>query len=274
MEKSDVPSPTSGVTKKTQKSKLLLVLLIVSVILVPLSVVPLVSGLSFGIVNHYACVPMNAVVAQAFWTPVLIVNSPYGGNATGTTYVPASWLPKGTEQSWSTIALNGSSEGLFMLLNWTLHNAQTLIVAGPGFNLKCGGSYLALLQPNPTMDSMSVGLSGNLTSTDGRIPPYSSLFSTMGYPFAEFQDQFSNSTVSSTFNSCSDGGFGGSSNSSNIPVEIPFNVGGKIVSVNSSVEWSQHYVYWFASGNWLADNLTQSHSGTGLAFSSLPCGRA
>jgi hypothetical protein len=270
-EKPDEPTPASTVANEGQeRRKFALVVFLVFTVILLLAFSPLVPELEFGITSHYACVPTNAVATQAFATPVLIINSPYGEIARGNTSVPASWLPPGTTETLSTSASNGSSAGIFEVLDWTLYNASTQVVIGPGLNVECSGAYLAQLEPSLGHGTLSESLSGNITSTNGKV----SAQETKGYSFAEFQDEFANSSISGSFSNCAAAGaiFTFSVGSSSIPVQIPFIVGSKVIYVNSTVDWNQHYEYLFSNpGSWLLDNLTRSMSGTGFAFSYKPC---
>lgn len=79
--------------------------------------------------RHYACVQGNLVTSQFNYTPVSLVESPYGGNGTLhlTTHV----------ESWGGLTGNGSVWGDFIIMNWSLYSVNRILMPGPGTNPSC-----------------------------------------------------------------------------------------------------------------------------------------
>lgn len=97
------------------------------VIAIPL----LVPGVGFGVVSHEVCTLGPTVESVVFWTPVVMLNSPYMGSA---------WA----NGSGSSInATNGQAVGVFRTLDWHLVRLENTSAAGPGISTPCITGYSA-----------------------------------------------------------------------------------------------------------------------------------
>src|SRR5207302_10420432 len=72
---------------------------------------PLVVSVSWSPLDHFECRPGTVVAQEKLLTPLLMLNAPYGGTASGTVHESAT-------TSWSTTVHNGSAAALFFLRNW------------------------------------------------------------------------------------------------------------------------------------------------------------
>lgn len=96
----------------------------------------LVPDVGFGVAYHEVCETGAVVDTEVFWTPVLMLNSPYQGSA---------WA----NGSGSGInATNGQAMGLFAFLHWDLFTLYNGSVAGPGISSPCSSKYAATYSPS------------------------------------------------------------------------------------------------------------------------------
>ncbi|MEM3637637.1 MAG: hypothetical protein QXX17_01255 [Conexivisphaerales archaeon] len=101
--------------------------------------------------SHWQCTLGNPIFTTQYWTPIILLNSPYGGSATGTssTSVYAAFSIAGiTSSSQSSLAntisaQNGEAVGLFSLDNWTYYYGYNRLVPGEGKDQPCPGPYVA-----------------------------------------------------------------------------------------------------------------------------------
>lgn len=110
--------------------------------------------------RHVICVQGPAVGSALIWTPVILLNSPYGGSASGSTTTTtqvtiriASGNPNyggalvevsSTNSITSNISVrNGAAGGSFELDNWTFYQANTVWAGGDGQDNPCTQPYVA-----------------------------------------------------------------------------------------------------------------------------------
>lgn len=98
----------------------------------------------------------SAIASQDLWTPVILLNSPYGGSAVGqsswsmyTKYSISAGPVTYTTSTSSSLATkisasNGGAEGFFQLDQWTIYPATTIEVYSTDYaNTPCTHSYIA-----------------------------------------------------------------------------------------------------------------------------------
>ncbi len=131
---------------------------VILLLLLPLSLYISTVGASGNFDHFYLTCQATPVSSQLLWTPIIIVASPYGGNATGSSSV-YSWgsftfaFAEYTSYTFTTQhettneigASNGEVVGLFELDNWTIYKLQTVSAIGIGNNNPCAASYTAQL---------------------------------------------------------------------------------------------------------------------------------
>jgi len=105
---------------------------------------------------HTVCELSSAVASTQFWTPVILLNSPYGGNSSvtqtvtyqgnyGFTYSADGSVSTSTsKESGVTInAVNGASWGYFQLDGWTIYSTKNVSAPGDAGSVPCSAPYAA-----------------------------------------------------------------------------------------------------------------------------------
>lgn len=105
---------------------------------IALFAVPMVPAMPGQLAVHVVCTS-RAVAQETLWTPILLLNSPYEGSATGTYSVRVG----GNSETMTMNASDGAAAGLFRLENWTVSRQVTEWAAGPGINHACTAPYRA-----------------------------------------------------------------------------------------------------------------------------------
>ncbi len=224
-------------------------------------------GTAYGELAHLACVPEGMVVNETLWTPTLVINSPYGGFASG------SWTtidPSGTGWgTWTTYAKNGTTNVFAAATPWLVYHARSELVPGAGSDAPCAGPFVA--------ETTGLGLS----SEDYLLYPPSN-YSDRGLP-----QQFGGANTSVIFSA----GYSGiaASESSNCPngaplvwtaqseffrIQVPFEYGGVFELADASVNALVNYTYTASlPGTYYVEDLAALSSGygSGLAFDYVPC---
>ncbi len=234
---------------------------------------PLFAASSGGLVYHYTCGRTGAPLAvERLWTPMILVNSPFGGVANATYTVP------GVE--WSTSAKNGSADGLFSLDNWTVYATGALAVPGPGLNEPCRQSYTALDLRGSSIAGVTL-LPVN-TTTDAQEPTQISQLDVLTrtvYGSVIFANGYVPGTPT-VFDSCGSPGLGLPTQpfrSTALLLQIPYILGNQVVNVSATLPDAVSFTYGFGiAGIWhFTDPNSGEHpSGGGLAFDYAPCSSA
>lgn len=120
----------------------------------------------------------SAIATNDLWTPVILLNSPYGGSATGSsstslygsfsiTAGPVTYSTSTSSQLATKIsASNGGAEGLFQLDQWTIYPATTIEVYTTDYqNLPCTEPYIAQIT-GTTGDYTTYQLLNNSSTAD------------------------------------------------------------------------------------------------------------
>ncbi len=265
-----LPDPLSRKASRGALSRLevLLALAVASLVVTGIAVIPLVVGSPWSLVAHYACGPGPAIAKEDLWTPLVLVNSPYGGSANGTgTYpIPGGW------SSDSVGVVNGSATAALVLETWSVSPSLPVLVAGPGPNAVCTG-FLAL----GTMDGMyqNTALQPNGTTTDAgqptsivRADPYAN-----SYDSVRFHNGYSEQDLSVT--TCGASSIVLGARATSIAVEVPFIQDGSTRTASATIDATFNYTYTFPAnfGTWSIDDLNTGANapGGGWAFSFAPC---
>lgn len=122
-----------------------------SIGIVSMLAVPTVSALPVAVVAHEACSLILESTVSA-WTPMAIVNSPYGGGAVGVVTLASD----GGSESFAVNATDGESVGLFSLDRWSVYGYSPSWIWGPGMNVPCTGGPIAV--DTTRADGVIVGL--------------------------------------------------------------------------------------------------------------------
>ncbi len=259
------PQPNRG---RLSGRRILFALLAAAVVVVAVALVPLAFA-SWSLVAHYECGPGAVVATRNLWTPVVLVNSPYGGFANGTRTMA---IPGGTS-SMSTAATNGTAMGLFEMKEWSVSPSVRVLVAGPGTNAVCTGFVAAGNLSARYLEIIALP-SGNTTSDAGQRAPlsFADLYGNVHPSVLIDNGYVENDLVVTT---CGRGSVAMATRASRFTVEIPFGWDGSNYTVSATVDAALNYTYTFPAnfGTWSVDDLNVgAHApGGGWAFSFTPC---
>lgn len=229
------------------------ILIMVAVVFVAIALVPLAAP--WALVAHYECGPGVQVASELLWTPLVLVDSPYGGYANGS----------GTG-GFGTGGSNGSSAGSFEEMRWNVSTSARVLVSGPGSNEVCtgylarmgersGGYLVTSLGPrNATSDL------GQNTTVAGR----DSVIFHNGYMEAD-----------RTLSTCTGGPLFMSVKARSMAIQVPFPILGGTATASATLDGAYNYTYTFPGhfGTWKIDDLNTGSDapGGGLAFEFAPC---
>jgi hypothetical protein len=225
---------------------------------------PLVVSVSWSPLDHFECRPGTVVAQERLLTPLLMLNAPYRGTASGTVHESAAG-------SWSTTVHNGSATALFVLRDWSIARSLRILAAGPGTNAACP-DFLAT--PGFYNEYLGIGLLPENSTNDVAEP---TAVNNSGYGSVLFHNGFG-SGDGITMATCSWSGLGKGylrTTSSHITVEVPFTWDGTASKAKATLEYVANYSYQFpgGAGTWLVDDLNvgTNDPGGGYAFSFTPC---
>ncbi|HXW67283.1 MAG TPA: hypothetical protein VEL82_05365 [Thermoplasmata archaeon] len=230
------------------------------------------AGGAYGELEHSACVAGTPVAREVLWTPQVIINSPFGGTASGTiTQIEAN----GTAfQQTTTWARNGTSDSIALALPWTIYRDHTDPVAGAGADAPCAGPYLArpstasvlttawVSDENRTSDAglpQQLNVSPEIAATDGSVL-FSAGFTGPNEP---------------VISNCPDGGrLSWTEESEYVHVDVPFDDDGVVRTAGATMDLLTNYTYATSiPGTFYVENLGElpDSFGSGLAFDYIPC---
>lgn len=240
------------------------------------------SGALFG--THTSCQAGPIAAQQSLWTPLLIVNSPYGGDATGLTTVYNS--PTSTINVSVPTLVNGSVGAVFYLDDWALVSLSNSTIGGPGTNLPCTSSYRAVdlswsQYGDTSLAVHTLYLAGEGTRADEHLPQQISVEAGNGtlYESVLFNDSFAPGVNPENETFVSTCGIPNSlilnSTSEWLSFRVPFFLNGVVLTPEAALSLPTEYNYIFpgSTGGWNAtDAIHSTHfSGGGLAFSFTSC---
>lgn len=233
--------------------------------------------------THIECRVLSTVVNTTYlWTPVILLNSPYGGSASGSdsTYLYSQYTysagPVSLSSKTSQVATvqvsdsNGAASGAFELYKWVSYQTQDYAVIGDGLNQYCTQPYLSEISGN----SLGLTFQGILpqgTTSDAKEPTNLSIYD--GHNFVTFNNGYTANNY--PISTC---GATGSyqvtqSTLETISVSIKISVSGSYYTVSGNMGMlygsgsSTSFTYNFPSyGYWDTTELSGSIGGA-LAFS-------
>jgi hypothetical protein len=246
-----------------RKVTLMAACVIAGIVLSATALLPIVAPLSWTPLSHVECRAGSVVGTQQFWTPLALVNAPYGG--TGSVTVHESEANRGF-----FTARNGSAAGLFVLRTWTLAQSERGLVAGPGSSGPCP-SFLAI--PGTYNQYANFYLIPENTTSDvsepTRVPS-----NLLGFSSVVFHNGYASGDGGRML-TCSSGAGSLTARSSLLRVDVPFVVNGANTTISVPLTIEAEYVYEFPgnAGTWSIDDLNVGDGapGGGYAFSFAPC---
>ena len=149
---------------------------------------------------HYECRVLSNVANTTYlWTPVVLINSPYGGSASGSSttevysqysfsYGPCSYTTLTSEDAtYGVSATDGNSSGVFLLYKWVSYPTETYAVIGDGVNQYCAQPYVSEISGNSLNVAYLGYYTGSPPSDAGEptnLPAYE------GYNFVAFHNGY------------------------------------------------------------------------------------
>ena len=263
--------PTSSVRRR--RGRLVALGAAATVVLLVLVVPSLVPAVGFGIVTHESCGLGRVEASGYFWTPTILVNSPYLGSAW------ANWTEPGSLTSINVSG--GQSAGIFELVEWNLSSARNISTLGPGLNQPCDRSLVPTAAA--TRDEIGYNLAHPLNWSDvNETQNFTYVVDGLGLgsgydaPSVRFGNAFDPSSVRLNISTCGGGPSESDASSTEYPVEIPFAMNGHTLWVGGQFPASVRYSYRFpANGVWHISNPTPGVSDVfddGWAFDFRACG--
>lgn len=238
--------------------------LLVAAIAVVVAIPLLVPTVGFGIAVHEVCGTGAEVESQEFWTPVVLLNSPYGGqawgNGTGPGLVPI------------VNAVNGEARAAVEPLTWHLYRLVNTSAAGPGLSSPCSAGYAATSTSTGDISEVQLLPIGSTTDfgeatsfTYEGIP--SVLFTPTSYSSSSGGMQIDNCPARVAVEE--------NTTSAVYPITIPFTVAGTSHPVRVLFPASVRYTYEFPlGGEWdvyFAGTDPQGQSDGGWTFTWQSC---
>lgn len=257
------PSPSSAMHRVPRR--ILLFAVLAAILLVAsIAALPMIVPASWSVLTHVECAPGTTVATLDLWTPVVLVNSPFGGfgNGTGTYPTSSGWW------GMNFTVVNGGAAATFELNAWSVGPSVPVLVAGPGANAICsgylgtyqeGGGYTgaALLQPESAMSDVGEDVS----------------FSYGDHASVLFNNGFSEREFS--VSTCLGGPVMLATRASSLLVQVPFMLNGANHTASARIQADFNYTYSFPGnfGTWWIDDLDTGANapGGGWAFSFEPC---
>jgi hypothetical protein len=236
-------------------------------------------------VLHWTCQSQSEVYsATDAWLPVVFVNSPFGGTASGTGWMPWTFPGAGNgpppgpgaKVSWGTSAHNGTAYGAFFEVSMGVYQVRNVIALGPGANNKCSApTQLELLPPAQYGGTATpITLPGNLS--DAGEASNATLFLGSADPVKSpviFNNSFTTSN-SPDISTCGVGGKTFTVDTRGLRVQIMLNISGATELFPYDFPFSSELNYSFPAnfGTWAIDNLSAPGGPSGgWAFSYSPC---
>ena len=232
-----------------------------------LLLLPLVLNLGWAPVAHWTCVPGGQLATQAFYSPGVVANSPFGGRvwANGTfPWNPVAIAGAGGNES------NGGSFADLSSGNFSVFPAVNETAWGPGPNARCTTPYLIEVTQTPSIEVQLLGLLPEGTISDGNAPIQLPAGTSTQWPSVVFGDRFLGPNVDyiDTCNLSAPVERTVSVDSLTVGLPLVLPDGAATVPVTLSVSSTFHY--WFPAhyGLWLIDDLSQNGylPGAGWAF--------
>ena len=259
-------SPQSPAMSSPRGPWILLGGLLVAAVAIVVAVPLLVPGIGFGVAVHEVCRTGGEVESEQFWTPVVLVNSPYGGQAWGNATSPDYADP-------IVYVANGQARVAVESLTWQLDRLVNGSAAGPGVSSPCAAGFAA------TSTGYGAGVSAvqllpNGTSTDVGEP---TSFTFAGLSSVIFNPTpYTGSSGGVQIDNCEGITTGEQTASSSVyPITIPFSGPGTSHYVGVLFPASATYAYKFpVRGMWAADFAATDAQGQyegGWTFTSVSC---
>lgn len=233
---------------------------------------------SWGAAAHWTCASGTVTDQEVdAWIPDVLVNSPYGGSASGVGVLPAGF-PGGLSVPYGvgTSASNGSAYGAFFEVNLSYADDVSDLALGPGANVRCalplqvdvrpplqgGGTATPIDKPSNLSDMSEARNATIFAGLLGAVPSP-----------AWFNNSFSQPNGASV-STCGLPAQTASVRTFGLRLSFPITVGNRSYSLPFVLPATELFTYRFPGnfGTWEIDNLSAPGGpGGGWAFSYVPC---
>lgn len=227
----------------------------------------------WGAVAHSTCVSGGTVDSTLVWTPVILVNAPYGGYGTGFATISPGVIGNMWIAGEGSGIPNGSYGGVFEWVFANVSENANQSVWGPGANVRCDQKFTVSLVSDYNAYSGMMGNQGNWN--DSNEPHTFTYASDNGEPSAYFDNGYSipNEPNIST---CGTGQRSLPVQSAGFTVWLNFTIQGRLTAIPYYLPFPLDYHYTFPAqfGTWQVDSLSAPGGpGGGWAFNFVgPCG--
>jgi hypothetical protein len=240
-----------------------------------------------GILTHTTCeVGSRVAYPNDTWIPAVLVNSPFGGNASGMGIMnwdfPGAWNgpPPAPGQTlkvgMGTGDLNGTAGGAFFTVSLSVFQSRTVTQAGPGMNLPCTASVQLDLQAPQTYAEAGARVTTVSNLTDAGEADNATLFAGLNGSIqspAFFDNGFTRANTNE-ISTCGQQGKTVPAAMQGLGVTFHVAAINQTYLIPETLPFTEVFSYTFPGdfGNWQVDNLSEPGGpGGGWAFSYSPC---
>jgi hypothetical protein len=233
--------------------------------------------------THETCVLSQYIsVVPNVLIPDVMVNAPYGGEGWGNGTIPenftGSWYlapPTGTQTyGFGTSAANGTAQLVVVTVNFSVYREANVTSVGHGEAAPCEAEFgLAAQPPNQRVEEGGTIISTNSSSDVGE-PDFAAYPGDAGASGKVlFDNGFSTPNVPNVSTCGGPSQTLSESSSAGLEVFVPVSIQGLNYSLPFALPFQESFHYWLPAnfGAWEIDDLAQTPSGGGYAFSFTPC---
>lgn len=239
----------------------------------------------WGLVFHSTCENETLVShATDARVPDVLVNSPFGGNASGAGLMPGdfpgAWNgPPPSDNfrfGWGARSSNGTSFGAFFEVNLSFYRDGNVSVLGPGSNAPCVDSFQVEFNSPYQYGNFGAQITKLSNLSDENEANYATFPEgpnlTIQSP-AWFNNSFF-AANSASISTCGGALVSTTVHASGLSIKLKFDVAGQTHWLPTVLPFWEQFTYQFPAnfGTWQVDNLSASGGpGGGWAFSYSPC---
>ncbi len=235
-----------------------------------------------GILTHTTCeVGSRLANLTDAWIPAVLVNSPFGGNASGVGIMnwdfPGAWNgpPPAPGQAlkvgMGTGAMNGTTGGAFFTVSISVLESRTATRAGPGMNLPCTAAVQLELQAPQTYAEAGAGVTTVSNLTDAGEADNATLFAGLNGSIqspAFFENGFTRANMNE-ISTCGQPGQTIPATMQGLSATFHVNAINQTYLIPDTLPFTEVFSYTFPGdfGTWQIDNLSAPGGpGGGWAF--------
>jgi len=226
----------------------------------------------WGLFFHSTCAQTGPIASEQAWVPVILLNSPYGGMAQGTAYVPSDPdNSSGHIFGWNSS--NGSAAWSGFMANVSVLLVKNETAWGFGPNQFCKTGFQTSASPTGSV-ALGLGLMGSGNTSDAGEPRTLNYTPLPGEVNLRIMNAYAMATGGEV-STCGGPAQTQHARSSQLTTWVPFEYRGLNLTAPLTVVTEQIFTYNFPAnfGTWQIDDLSAPGGpGGGWAFSYTPCG--